>query len=82
MGFELKGHALEGRDNIFLRMSPIFPFICSVQSAREAEGIQFSVSGVVNNNIRGRELVGAQETLMIAKHEKCIDFYGASERWS
>ena len=31
--------------------------------------------------IRGQEPVGVQETLMIAKHETCIDFYGASERW-
>ena len=30
---------------------------------------------------RGRKPVGAQETLMIAKHETYIDFYGASERW-
>ena len=25
--------------------------------------------------------VGTHETLMIAKHEPSIDFYGASERW-
>ena len=28
----------------------------------------------------GREPVRAHETSMIAKHETCIDFYGASER--
>ena len=32
------------------------------------------------SNFRGREPVGAHETLMIAKHETCIDFYGASEK--
>ena len=31
--------------------------------------------------IRGRKLGRLHETLMIAKHETCIDFYGASERW-
>ena len=30
---------------------------------------------------RGREPGGEHETLMIAKHETCIDFYGASEKW-
>ena len=31
--------------------------------------------------IRDREPGGVHETLMIAKHETCIDFYGASEKW-
>ena len=30
---------------------------------------------------RGRKLGQAHETLMIAKHETSIDFYGASEKW-
>ena len=33
------------------------------------------------HSFRGREPGRLHETLMIAKHETSIDFYGASERW-
>ena len=39
------------------------------------------VSTCKDRRIRGREPGGVHETLMIAKHEMCIDFYGASEKW-
>ena len=41
---------------------------------RKALQVQISLG------IRGRKLGSVHETLMIAKHETSIDFYGASER--
>ena len=49
------------------------PFPCS--------GTKRALERARDLSIRGRKLGRMHETLMIARHETYIDFYGASERW-
>ena len=46
-----------------------------------SEAKSVSKQAILITVTRGLEPMGVHETLMIAKHEMCIDFYGASERW-
>ena len=68
---------------ILISLTAVFSFLVSLllMKAPVPWGGIFQPQDDLAHDFRGREPGRLHETLMIAKDETSIDFYGASERW-